>query len=51
LAGCRCRVTRPLAAALVHGYASAAAWAAVILLVAAAAVGLLVTARPAEVHG
>ena len=38
----------PLAAALVHGYARAAGWAAVVLLVAAAAVGLLVTAGPQQ---
>ncbi|HEY2315527.1 MAG TPA: MFS transporter [Streptosporangiaceae bacterium] len=40
----------PLAVALVHGYARAAGWAAVVLLVAAAAVGLLVTAGPPERH-
>jgi hypothetical protein len=36
----------PLAAAFVHGYSRAAGWAAVVLLVAAIAVGLLVTAGP-----
>lgn len=40
-----------LPAALVHGYAHAAGWAAVILLIAAATVGLLVTAGPPERHG
>jgi hypothetical protein len=38
----------PLAAALVHGYARAAGWAAVVLLVAATAVGLLVTTGPPQ---
>jgi EmrB/QacA subfamily drug resistance transporter len=38
----------PLPGALVHGYATAAGWAAAILLVAAATVGLLVTARPPQ---
>ena len=41
----------PLAAALVHGYERAAGLAALILLIAAAAVGLLVTARAPERHG
>jgi EmrB/QacA subfamily drug resistance transporter len=40
----------PLAAALVHGYARAAGLAAVVLLVAAAAVGLLVTVGPPARH-
>jgi EmrB/QacA subfamily drug resistance transporter len=40
----------PLAAALVHGYARAAGWAAVVLLAAAAAVGLLVSTGPPERH-
>jgi EmrB/QacA subfamily drug resistance transporter len=40
----------PLSAALVHGYARAAGWAAVVLLVAAVAVGVLVTAGPPEQH-
>ena len=40
----------PLAAALVHGYARAAGWAAVVLLVAAVSVGLLVTAGPPQQH-
>jgi hypothetical protein len=40
----------PLAVALVHGYARAAGWAALVLLIAAAAVGLLVTAGPPERH-
>jgi len=44
-------VRAPLPTALVHGYATAAGWAAAILLGAAAAVGLLVTARPPERHG
>ena len=39
-----------LAAALVHGYARAAGWAAAVLLVAAAAVGVLVNAGPPEPH-
>jgi EmrB/QacA subfamily drug resistance transporter len=39
-----------LAAALVHGYARAAGWAAAVLLVAAAAVGVLVNAGPPERH-
>lgn len=43
-------VHSPLPAALVHGYARAAGWAAAILLVAALTVGLLVTARPPERH-
>ena len=40
----------PAADALVRGYATAAGWAAVILLAAAAAVGLLITAGPPERH-
>ena len=38
------------ATALVHGYARASGWAAVVLLVAAAAVGRLVTTGPPERH-
>jgi hypothetical protein len=38
------------AAALVHGFAMAAAWAALILVAAALAVGLLVTAGPLRPH-
>jgi hypothetical protein len=34
----------------VHGYARAAGWAAVVLLAAAAAVGLLVTTGAPERH-
>jgi hypothetical protein len=36
------------AAALVHGYATAAGWAAVILAAAALLVGVLVTAKPLQ---
>ena len=39
-----------LAAALVHGYGRAAEWAAAILVAAAVAVGLLVTAGPPDQH-
>jgi hypothetical protein len=38
----------PAGVALVHGYATAAGWAAAILLAAALVVGLLVRAGPPE---